>query len=249
MDAIHSWAVSLHLNEVTLLSTSIGAIITLIAAYIAVRTAFKQISRQFEHKVIYEGWKDLQQKLFDFSNALIDYDTTVQWLAYFFTSQDNPLVNGGNKSQYRQKKWQELTDSFSNLQKAYIAFLRSFENHEVIFLSLRKMKQSFIDEYRKRITDYNQHFMEQLFPEMYGLKVKLNADEAKKLTNDYWLKMSEISAFLDDFRIELQNVTAGKVLHKKVPRREPPDRKYKVLTTDGFLTIKPTFKEIVKKLL
>ncbi|MEK7451106.1 MAG: hypothetical protein AAB662_04180 [Patescibacteria group bacterium] len=249
INAIHSWVVSLHPNEVALLSTSIGAIITLIAAYIAVRTAFKQIARQFEHKIVYEGWQDLQQKLFDFSNALTDYDSVVQWLTYFVTSQDNLLVNGGNKAKHRQEKWQQLIDTYSNLQKAYIAFLRSFENHEVILLPLSKMKKAFIEEYRKRIDDRNQKFMELLFPEMYGQSNNPSPDDAKKEINDYWYQMSEISAFLDDCRVELQNVTVGKVLHKKVPRREPPDKKYKILTTDGFLTEKPTFKELVKKLL
>jgi hypothetical protein len=243
----HSWIISLHPNEVSLLSTSIGAVITLIAAYIAVKTAFKQISRQFEHKVIYEGWKDLQEKLFDFSNALTNYDSAILWLKYFVSSQDNSLVNGRNKPKYRQDKWQEIINMFSNLQKAYVSFLRSFENHEIIFLPLLKMKKTFIKEYRERVDDRNQKLMEQLFPEMYGISSNLKTDEAKKIIDDYWSKTTEISAFLDDFRIELQNITVGKILNKKVPRRVPPDKKYKILTTDGFQTLKPTFKEIIKR--
>jgi prepilin signal peptidase PulO-like enzyme (type II secretory pathway) len=54
---IHSWIISLHSNEVTLLAAAIGATITLIAAYIAVRTAFKQISLQFEKKLFMRDGK------------------------------------------------------------------------------------------------------------------------------------------------------------------------------------------------
>ena len=105
---IHNWLISLNTNEVQVVIGLIGAVITLTTAFIAVKTAFGQIARQFEHKIIYEGWQDLQQRLFDFSNTLTDYDSTVQWLTYFITSQDNPLVNGGNRAKYRQEKWQQL---------------------------------------------------------------------------------------------------------------------------------------------
>lgn len=242
----HNWLISLNTNEVQVAIGLIGAATTLIAAFIAVKTAFGQIGRQFEHKIIYEGWQDLQQKLFDFSNALTDYDSMVQWLTYFVTSQDNPLVNGGDKAKHRQEKWQQLTDTYSNLQRAYIAFLRSFENHEVIFLPLSKMKKAFIEEYRKRIDSRNQKFMEAMFPEMYGQTNSLNPNELKKEINDYWYKMTEISAFLDDCRVELQNVTVGKILNKQVPRRKSIAG-HKILTRNGYIIQKPTLKQAMKK--
>lgn len=243
---IHNWIVSLHPNDVSLLGTTIGAIITLLAAYIAVKTAFEQISRQFEQKIVYEGWKEFQKNLFNFSNALIDYSTTVQWLTYFVGSQDNPIVNGGNKPQYRQDKWQEITNSYNNLQKAYFGFLRSFENHEVIFFPLQTMKKVFVEEYRNKIENHNQKFVELLFPEMYGQTKSLSVDEEKNEINKYSDNMFEMSAFLDDCRVELQNETVGKILHKKVPRRDPPDKKYKVLTVNGLITIKAGLKEKIR---
>lgn len=246
MNNLHSWLISLNTNEVQISLGLIGVLATLTAAFVAVKTAFGQIARQFEHKIMYEGWQDLQQKLFAFSNALTDFDSTVQWLTYFVSSQDNPLVNDGNKHQYRQNKWKELTGSFSNLQRAYIAFLRSFENHEIIFLPLAKMKGDFIKEYRERIDGYYQKFMEQLFPEMYGLSKNLTQEEANKIIRDYWLKMSEMSAFLDDFRIELQNITVGNILHKKVPRRKPSIGR-KILTRKGFVIQKLSIKQSLEK--
>lgn len=246
MNTFYNWLNSLHTNEVQVSVGLIGALATLGAAFIAVRTAFRQIARQFEHKIVYEGWQDLQQKLFDFSTALTNYDSSIQWLTYFVTSQENPLVNGGNKVKYRQEKWQQLIDAYSDLQRAYIAFLRSFENHEVIFLPLSKMKKSFIEEYRKRVDDQNQKFMELLFPEMYGQKNDLKPEEAKRKINDYWYQMTEISAFIDDFRIELQNETVGKILNKKVPRRKS-DIGYKILTKDGYVVQKPSIKQSIIK--
>jgi len=239
------WINLLTTKEIALLGAILGAITTLLAAYIAVKTAFRQISKQFEHKVIYEGWKDLQERLFDFSKALTNFDSTILWLTSFIDSQDNALVNGGNKQQYRYKKWEELTKLYGELQLAYIAFLKSFESHEVILLQLLKMRKEFIGEYRKRIEDPNQEFMSNLFPEMYRQTTIITADKAKHDINEYWYKMSEISAFLDDFRIELQNETAGKILNKKVAKRSPSDKKYKILTKNGLIEARVPPLEIV----
>lgn len=244
---LHNWIISLNPNENALLVGVVGGTFTLVAAFIAVKTAFGQIFKQFEQKVIYEGWKDLQEQLFNFSTALMNYDSKIQWLTYFIESQDNQLVNNGNRFTYRQSKWQELVNAYSDLQKAYVAFLRSFENHEIIFLSLSKMKKSFIEEYRGRIDSYNQDFMEIVFPEMYGQENDQKPEDIKEEIKKYWFKMSEISAFLDDFRTELQNLTVGQILHKKLPRRVP-EAGSKILTRKGFITQKNTFKEKMKKL-
>ena len=55
MEDLHNWIISLHANEAQLLGVAIAAVSTLVAAFIAVRTAFRQIAKQFENKVIYEG--------------------------------------------------------------------------------------------------------------------------------------------------------------------------------------------------
>jgi hypothetical protein len=156
------------------------------------------------------------------------------------------LVNGGDKIKHRQEKWQELVDSYSNLQKAYVGFLRSYETHEVIFLPLRKMKLAFTMEYRERVDDRNHEFMQNIFPEMYGLTHNLITEEAKSEIADYGYKMTEISAFLDDFRIELQNNTIGKILNKKVPKREA-DPGCKILTNGGYIIKKPTLKQVLRR--
>ena len=243
--------ISLNPNEVQLIVAVIGASSTILAACIAVAIAFKQISRQFEHKVVYEGWQDLQEKLFNFSTALSNYDTTILGLAYFISSQDNPLVNGNNKNEYRRKKWEELSNLYSELLKTYVELLRSFENHEVIFLSLRKMKSNFVKEFRTRTENDTFDFIAKIFPEMFGTQVVTPDDELRKLIHSHWRELTEISAFLDDFRVELQNETAGKILNKKVPRRTPPGN-YKVLTKKGFIgkkgSIKARLKKIYKKI-
>jgi hypothetical protein len=243
---IHSFIVSLHQNEVSIITTVIGGLITLIAAFVAVRAAFRQIARQFEHKVIYEGWQDLQKNLFKFSSALVNYSSNVQWLNYFIDSRNNPLVNKGDKSKHTMEKWHELIKLYNKLQRSYINFLRSFENNQVIFLPLSKMMKSFQSEYRKRVDDYNQKFLDLIFPEIYGQKNFKTDEELKLAINEYGDKMSEISAFLDDFRVELQNETVGKVLNKKVPKRNPLDKKYKILTRKGFIKAKKGLKDLLK---
>ncbi len=63
-----------------------------------------------------------------------------------------------------------------------------------------------------------------------------------------FIDASELSAFLDDFRRELQNVTVGKILNKKVPRRIPHEDKYKILTVKGFVFHKSAWKKLKSKL-
>jgi hypothetical protein len=227
----------LNQNQAQVVNTLIGASVTLIVALIGIRVAFRQIKKQFEQRIIYEGWKDLQEKLFALQNAHISYDTGIQLLNYFVNSQHNPLVNGNNIDRYRQNKWNEIEGLFQNVMKAYVSFLRSFENHEFIFLKLKKMEKEFQKEYSKRVTEGHMPFMEKLFPEMYGEQNNLSLIEAKNKINSYWEQLAEISAFLDDFRIELQNETVGKILNKKVSKRVPKGD-YNILTTKGFIRVK-----------
>lgn len=232
---LHTWILSLTTNELQLLGVCITGITTLLAAFIAVRTAFKQITKQFENKVIYEGWRDFQGKLFSFSTALSNYAAKIQWLIYFIKSQNNPLVNGKNLSKHREDNWNEVINSYAELQKAYIEFLRSFETHEIIFISLKKMYYDFIQLFRKIVDDKHMELLEMIFPEMYGATNILTEKQLSKAIDDYWFQVCEISAFLDDFRRELQNVTVGKVLNKKVSNRIPSEGQYKILTNKGFV--------------
>lgn len=232
--SIHSWAISLHSNEVQLIGIVIGAITTILTASVAVWIAFRQLKKQFEHKIIYEGWSDFQTKLFAFSNAITDFSSTIQWLQYFVTSQDNPLVNGGNKNKYRLDKWNEIVNSYSILQKCYIEFLRSFETHEVIFTPLSRMMKTFQEQNREKVDDTNVKFIEKVFPEMYGSKKTYSEKELKDIINKYWQDMTDVQIYLDDFRIELQNLTVGKVLNKKVAGRKKLSKEHKKLTRSGL---------------
>lgn len=244
--------VSLHSNLVSLLSTTITSVITIITAILAIYVAFKQISKQFEHKIIYEGWKDFQSKLYDFSHAFSKYCSKVQWYKYSVDNENNPLVNGGNLRQYRQNKWQEITDAFMDLQHQNVIFLQSFEIHEVIFLSLVKMKNIFNKECREKIMDKHNDFMDKIFPEMSGLRMSLTKEQQKQLIDDYWYQITEVSIFLEDFRTEIQNVTVGRVLGKKIPRRKP-NIGNRILTKNGFIIQKGDLKNkadiLIKRIL
>lgn len=231
---MYNWIVSLHPNVIGLFSATIISAITIITAILAIYVAFKQIAKQFEHKIIYEGWKDFQSKLYDFSHAFSEYCAKVQWYKYSVDNEDNRLVNGGNLRQYRQNKWQEITDAFMDLQHKNVMFLQSFEIHEVIFLPLVKMKNIFNKECREKIMDKHNDFMDKIFPEMSGLNTTLTKEQQKQLIDDFWYQITEVSIFLEDFRNEIQNVTVGKVLGKKIPRRKP-NVGNRILTKDGFI--------------
>lgn len=230
---------SLHPNQVSFLTTGIQIVATfitvIITAWVAIKTAFGQTKREFENKVIYEGWKDFQGRLFDFSKAFTDYSVKLQWLSYFLDSQDNSLVNKGNKTKYRQEKWQELSTEYTNLLGAYTRFLVAFETHEVLFIPLKKMKSIYAKEFRKKISDVNLNLLEKIFLEMYGSKNIYKTDELKKLINSHWEDINDVQVFLDDFRVELQNETIGKIMGKKLEHRKP-NKGLKILTRNGFIT-------------
>ena len=238
---------SLHQNQVSFVTTVLQILATIFTAYLAVRTAFKQIARQFEHKIIYEGWFDFQKKLYDFSHAFNEYIVLVLGTKYFIESETNPLVNKGNQRQHRFEKWQKFTDSFHKLQQAYISFLESFEIHEIIFISLLKMKKIFIKEWRKNVEDKNNDFMEKMFPEMYGQNDSSTKEELKELVNVHFYEVSEVSVYLEDFRIEMQNVTVGKVLNKKISKRLT-NPGYKILTRKGLIIQKINYNKKIKLL-
>lgn len=235
-DFLNKWIVSLDRNVLSALTTLLSGSFALFVAYFGVKAAFKQLQRQFEHKIIYEGWFDFQKKLFEFASALGDYDSDVLNLNYFLTSQDNPLVNKGNIQQHRTERWSQITNSYQTMQKAYVDYLRSFESHEVIFSGLQKMKSLFCAEMREKLMDNQMAFFADIFPEMYGAKQKKSIQELKKIVNKHWMAATEVGAYLDDFRIELQNETIGMVINKKAPRRKPPNNGIRILTRKGFIT-------------
>jgi hypothetical protein len=246
--SLNTWIISLHSNEAQLLGVIIGTLTTVFVAYFGIKAAFSQITKQFENKVIYEGWNNFQDKIFGFSTSFTDYSSSIQWLTYFIKSQNNPLVNAGDLSKYRSNKWNEINKEYENLTQGYIKFLQSYETHEIIFLSLKNMYTEFIKEWRKRIENNHMKLIEEIFPEFYGKEQTFNDNELTKKINNYWYKTTEMSAFLDDFRRELQNVTLGKILSKSIPRRTPPEEKYKILTTKGFVFSGSRLKKFIKEL-
>lgn len=230
---INSWVSSLHTNEVQLIGAIIGSLTTVLVAYVAVKSAFKQIAKQFEYKVIHAGWSEFQKELFNFSKAFSSYQSVVSLLQYYTEVQDQPYAD----RHWRQERLNELAISYNHLQEANIAFLRSFETHEVIFLPLAKMKSTFQKEYRTKVADVQQGFIEKLFPDIYELKELPDKKETKKLIKGYLNDLFSTSVLLEDFRIELQNITVGKILGKTMPLREP-EKGFKILTRNGYIVKK-----------
>ncbi len=222
-------------NTVQLVSALISAVSTITAALIAVTIAFSQLKKQFEHKVIYEAWSDLQQKLHGFASELTEFSVKIQSLLYLRNNQGNQFLNGGNKGKYRQDRWQELTTSHDKMLQAYVLFLRSYETNEIIFLNISHAKRKFQSEFQKStdVTSFN-NFSEKIFPEIYGRNEFLSDEEMGRLVNQYWEETINLSIYLsEDLRRLLQNETIGKILNKKVECRKP-DRGHKILLKEGF---------------
>lgn len=221
-------------NEAGLLTALIGGVFALIVAKLTIGATFKQIKKQFEHKVIYEGMKDFQSKLFSFSSELCSLSVEVLNLKYFLKSQYSPLVNKGNLNQYRFDAWKKFSDTHQNIQKAYVDYSVSFETHEVLFLGLKKMQTIFAKEMRNKIEDKFMDFTDLIFPEMAGKKNILSQVELERKIDLFFSNISDLQVYLQDMRVELQNETLGKILGRKVPQRRPV-KEYKVLTKKGWL--------------
>jgi hypothetical protein len=215
-----SWVDHLTNNEIDMLGGIIGAGMTGVAAVIGVWVAFKQLRKQFEQKVIYEAWTDFQKHLFSFSFALSDFDTKVLWLKYSVQNKNNRLVNGGDLERFWNEKQQEIFGSYQELMHASVLLLQSFETHEVIFLSLRHMKDIFNQQCQSLIFEKYQDFQQVIFPIMSGME-SFSVDDQLHFIDEYWKGMTIVSGYLDDFRVELQNETIGKILNRSVPHRIP----------------------------
>lgn len=233
----NNYLATLDENTVAIICAVIGGLFTLFAAYVGVRAAFKQIKKQFEHKVIHTAWKELQENLFKFNSALSDYSVLILGMKYYLKSQNNPLVSGGDIHKYRNERYQEFFESHMVVQRAYVDFLISFENHEIIFLDIRKMKELFTKEMREKVEDKFMDFSSAIFPDSVGKTQTYSQTELENMIDLHYSATVDISSYLWDIRIELQNETLGKILGKSVPKREP-DEKMKILTKKGWKTQK-----------
>jgi hypothetical protein len=235
---IVDWINALTSKEVDFIGSVGGAVTTILAALVGVLAAFSQIRKQFEHKVIHTAWENFQQHLFNFSSALIDYSSVIQWLNYFVTSQNNPLVNAGNITKHRTDKWDEINNQHNKVITAYFNLLSSFESYEIIFMSLRKMKSEFNEVTSHVLLNKHKDLIDDIFPEFIGQPQTKTIDQQVQLINHFWRETTVISAYLDDFRTELQNETLGVILDKHIPGRRPKV-KCKILTKDGLILFKP----------
>ncbi|MDO8512648.1 MAG: hypothetical protein Q7S57_05205 [bacterium] len=226
------------LNKPEVFSAIIQVVGALMVSLIGVGVAFRQIQSQFKQKVVYDGWMSLQEKLFDFSHKLVDYNASIQFLPWYLEQRHNRLVNGGNEQEYERKRRDELDEKYIAMHGSFNDFIQSYEDHEVIFLSLRKMKKEFYERFDDRIGVYIFWEIERnIFPQYFGQNSEKNVDEIKQMIKKHTQDTMDLIVWLGDFRIQLQNLTIGKILGQSVPERVP-EEEHEVLRKDGFVKIK-----------
>ncbi|NTW30304.1 MAG: hypothetical protein HGB37_02875 [Candidatus Moranbacteria bacterium] len=195
-----------------------------------------QMRTQFEHKVKYEAWKNLSQRIFDLSFSLAEFEGRVSSLQTLRKYQENPIFNRGDKRKYRIDVWDQLQKSYFDVTDSYISFLQSYEANQYLFLDLDTMKTEFQKEYGEyfEVLKYDE-FAAQVFPEIYGNTNELQESEYETLINDYWQGVVGVHIFLsEDMRIEFQNHTVAKIMRRRIPARRP-DSGFRVLTKKGFI--------------
>lgn len=235
-------------NQIEVISALIHSLFALMTILLGAAFAFEQLRIQFKHKIVYEGWKDFQSKIFSFSNDFSTYIVKILGLRYGYTdSLKNTL--GIDIGKYKFEKWQDIQKSFHDLELSYIAFLSSFEANEFIFISLINMKSIFISEYKEKVEQSHNTLMEIVFPEVHGQHkgIEDNLDDVNAAILKHYDDAGMVSIYLDDFRVALQNHTIGKVIDVKVKNRKPVDG-YSILKTEGLVVQRNIYVALLTKI-
>jgi hypothetical protein len=109
-------------------------------------------------------------------------------------------------------------------------FVLSIESHEVVVIKydhLRRFIQFRVDDAHEAINKFRDYIQQVNIDELLSAS---GLDRLEKECEKIQVILLNVTMYLFDYRIELMNELLGDVFDKKVPRREPLDAKFKILT-------------------
>lgn len=190
-----------------------GSITALLVAFLSVRFAFRQISAQHENTLqaqIEEQKRQTRIELFkEISNLLEQSKSIIRDVSSYCSNKKYSNIE--MKSEIDHLEYQELMNRFG---QALITVILKVESHEIVNLMLFR-----VFRFSLQSIHYDLLSLQRLENRSYVL------DQMVELTNDAQL-------YCGDFQICLQNMAYGEVFDSEVPKRQPIDKRHKVITSD-----------------
>lgn len=238
--------------EATIVAALIGGLLTIVGWGLAAWIAFKQIKgntdaqikanqEQFKYNLYYEGWKNIQGHIFEYSKSLTEYDARLTAVLFTLRTLDYSIRSLSIKELHQAII--DLDSLWEKVGVSFIEIIRSYEGHEIFFNKLENMKNALMrehDELRKRHMDFTQFFLSLPIvdlPREEGRKYRTKLES--EINKSIEINSTMIAYALIDFRRELQNTVFSPILKEKLPERKPEEGKgHKILTLVGYKEIK-----------
>lgn len=181
--------------------------------------------KEIKKKLQIEAFKEINNAVTEFSNALINISTKYLTLPINLKLHiDNPEIFKFDKINTSS----EFNYHISNLLKGLTTFIYSIEANEIAVIQydhLRKKIRFEVDDTKDLIGNFQNFYANTPLAELKTT----NFDKLKELCEEIHSKLLNIGAYLFDYRIELMNHFLGDVFDARVPERKPLDPSYKTL--------------------
>lgn len=190
-----------------------GPIAAVLVAFFSVRFAFHQIAAQHENTLkaqVEEQKRQTRIELFKEIGSLMEQSQSIiSEVGSYCTSKKYSNIE--MKGEIDHLEYLELMRKFS---QALIAVILKVESHEIVNLMLFRV-------FRFSLQSIHHDLLALQFIKDRSLVL----EKIVKLTSDAQM-------YYGDFQVCLQNIAYGEVFKSEVPKREPADKRYKVITND-----------------
>lgn len=190
-----------------------GPIVGVLVAFFSVRFAFRQIAEQHSNTLkaqIEEQKRQTRIELFKEICGLMEQSQSVIRGVHSYCMRKK-YSNIEMKADIDHVEYLELMRNFS---QALIAVISKVESHEIVNLMLFRV-------FRFSLQSIHHDLLE----------IQFSKDRSHVL--ERLLQLADDSQmYFADFQVCLQNMAYGEVFDSEVPKREPADKRYKVITND-----------------
>jgi hypothetical protein len=190
-----------------------GPVVVVIVAFFSVRFAFKQIAEQHVNTLkaqIEEQKRQTRIELFKEVCGLMEQSQSIIREINTYCMRKK-YSNINMKSDIDHLEYQDLMRKFS---QALIAVISKVESHEIVNLMLFRVFRFSLQSIHHDL-----------------LAIQFSKDRSFVLERILQLN-DDSQMYFGDFQVCLQNMAYGEVFESEVPKREPADKRYKVITND-----------------
>lgn len=183
----------------------------------------------FKQEVEYKAYCKIQEALDQYSSVLISSDADLQSLNIHLSLLEKGIVLRSDWANIPR----ELIELNSRRADKFIEFLKSYDSNEIIIFDFKPLKDEITKEHNM-LSEILSEFHKSYLDKIYGFSDRIppieNISEMKEKIKTINEKAIDITGYVYDFRIEMQNRILGPILGKSVPKRQPGDKSVKVLS-------------------